>query len=165
MEWISSDDNNCDTTNLWVWRNADGFRWDTTGLGGEYNVSNMEPRNITITNVTKFSDWTISDISNPLPVEEPKPEEIIPKEYALREINPNPVVGTGIILYELPKPSNVVIEIYNITGQVVKTIKEGNKKAGFYSVKINTKEFANGVYFYIMKADEYRATKRMVILK
>ncbi len=65
LSWISSDDNSKDLTTAQVWKSEDnGITWNT--VGALQNASST--RSITI-NTTSFSEWTVSDANNPVPVE------------------------------------------------------------------------------------------------
>ena len=68
-----------------------------------------------------------------------------------------------------------MIKICNVQGQLIRTLDLGRKDAGYYTTKAragywdgkNTQgeQTASGVYFYTIKADNFVATKRLVILK
>ena len=92
-------------------------------------------------------------------------------------------VGGGLTLTEtsievaLPMASQVRLEIYNITGQRVRTLMQGRHEAGFHRVLWNGKddrgrEVPSGVYFYAISAVElggkekaHREVKKMVLIK
>ena len=88
---------------------------------------------------------------------------------------PNPFNPDTWIPYELDSESDVTIDIYNVKGHLIKTIHLGNQPRGRYvskdkSVRWNGRtdlgeRAANGVYFYIMRAGKFTATRKMVILK
>jgi flagellar hook assembly protein FlgD len=69
----------------------------------------------------------------------------------------------------------VTITIYNVQGQLVRTLNLGRREAGFYVSKENAaywngrndsgEQIASGIYFYQIKAGTFDATKRLVILK
>jgi flagellar hook assembly protein FlgD len=98
-----------------------------------------------------------------------------PKEYKLFQNYPNPFNPESWIPFQLAKASEVNIKIYNVTGQLIKTIELGSKQAGVYIEKSNAarwdgrndmgKEVASGVYFYELRAEKFRAIRKMVLLK
>jgi flagellar hook assembly protein FlgD len=62
------------------------------------------------------------------------------------------------------------IEVYNIRGQLVKTLANGTFKTGLYNVVWNGKDesdrkVSSGIYFYKMKTDDYSSIKKMILLK
>jgi len=90
--------------------------------------------------------------------------------YELMQNYPNPNTGKTAIKYQLPQLEKVSLKIYNTLGQVVKTLVSQEQPMGYYNVtwdcKDNTgKLAANGVYFYRLEAGDFRATKKMVVIK
>ena len=78
------------------------------------------------------------------------------------------------IRYEVPASADlsmpVELVIYNMQGQLVQTLVNAAKASGRYSVDWNGRDaqgerVPSGVYFYRMKAGEFVATKRLVIMK
>jgi hypothetical protein len=83
---------------------------------------------------------------------------------------PNPVINSTDIKYELSRNTNVNITIYNLSGQKITTLVTEYKKAGSYTVKWDGKDNKNnkvntGTYFYTLKTDDYRMSKKLTILK
>jgi hypothetical protein len=83
---------------------------------------------------------------------------------------PNPFNPTTVIEYGLVEAGKVDLSIYNIKGQLVKKIIDGQQDAGMHSVNWNGKDennnsVASGVYFSIMKAGKEIIRNRMLLLK
>ncbi len=89
----------------------------------------------------------------------------LPKAFALQAAYPNPSRGQTTIKYQLPKASNVQLQVYNVAGQLVSTISEGQKPAGYHQISWNDNKLSNGIYFYQLKAGEYTATKKLLIVR
>ncbi len=89
----------------------------------------------------------------------------VPKVFALSDIRPNPVSGRASISFAVPKDARVRIDLYDAAGRKVQTLADGRFNAGYHSVTLNTSHIANGVYFVHMKADNFRQTKRIIIMK
>ncbi len=94
-----------------------------------------------------------------------KPLDGISAFYALGQAYPNPSRGNTIINYQLPKASDVRLQIFNIAGQLVNTFEQGNQPAGHHSVYWNAGDQSAGVYFYRLRAGSFLATKKMVVIK
>jgi len=100
---------------------------------------------------------------------------LIPRKNRLAQNYPNPFNPETWIPYELAEGTDVKIMIYNIKGQLVKTLGIGYKEAGMYITKnvaaywTGRNEFgeqvASGIYFYVMRASEFSATRKMVIAR
>ncbi len=83
---------------------------------------------------------------------------------------PNPFNPETTISYSVKESSPVTIEIYNVKGQIVKTLVNENKASGNYSVVWNGRDnnqqaVSSGVYFYKMNAGKYSSTKKMILMK
>ena len=63
------------------------------------------------------------------------------------DIIPNPFTKLTTIKYTVPIAGKVTIKLYNVTGQVVKTINDGYLNIGTYTTNLSAKSFAKGVYF------------------
>jgi hypothetical protein len=91
--------------------------------------------------------------------------------YFLASAAPNPMGnGQTTIAFGLPRSSQVRIDIYNVAGQHIKTLVNGNMNAGYHSITWNGrneagKKVANGVYMYRMNSGNFQATKKLLILK
>ena len=91
--------------------------------------------------------------------------EQIPKTYQLFQNYPNPFNPTTTIRYGLPKSSMVTIKIYDILGQVVKTLVHEQQSSGQYNLKFDASNLASGIYFYTLRTGDYFQTKKMILLK
>lgn len=111
--------------------------------------------------------------SNPTSVEIPK--EIKPQEFLLHQNYPNPFNPTTTINYSLPASGEVMINIYNILGQKIKTLVTERKAAGKYNVVwsgLNDygNQVGSGIYFYrIIVQNErkilFHKIRKMIFLK
>ena len=89
----------------------------------------------------------------------------IPSSYALRQNFPNPFNPTTTIRYQLPQASQVTLTVYNALGQKVAELVNRTQQAGYYSVRINARQFASGVYFYKLAAAEFVQMRKMLLVK
>ena len=96
-------------------------------------------------------------------VEKNKP---IPISYSLSQNYPNPFNPSTTIKYSMPAAGNVNLSIYNMLGQKVMTLVNGQKSAGYHSVQFNSNGIASGVYLYVLKVgDKFSSFKKMILLK
>lgn len=94
----------------------------------------------------------------------------IPADFTIRQNFPNPFNPETNIRYALPKDARVEISVFNTLGQRVKTLINHWQPAGYHSVIWNgTNEagqpVSSGTYFYSIRAGNYSAVKRMLLLK
>ena len=95
---------------------------------------------------------------------------VVPKEYELKQNYPNPFNASTLIEYSLPRPSDVILEIYNLIGQQVRVIVDERQRAGVHSIFWNgrdkfDREVATGIYLYRLKTDTHQRTKKMIMIK
>ena len=84
--------------------------------------------------------------------------------FELQQNYPNPFAKTTTIQYNVLKPANVQLSVYNLLGQEVARLKEGGHSIGTHIVTWDAAELASGMYIYALDIDGVRvASKRMVI--
>lgn len=88
-----------------------------------------------------------------------------PTQFKLDQNYPNPFNPSTVISYQLAVGSHVTLKVYDILGNEVATLINGQKSAGNYSVKFNASNLSSGVYFYQLKAGNLVRTKKMILLK
>ena len=97
--------------------------------------------------------------------------DFIPETYMLSQNYPNPFNPTTVIGYGLPEESQVTIVIYNIRGQVVKTLAQRTlHQPGYYRVTWDgTNQFGNplasGMYIVRMQTKAYTKIRKMVLIR
>ena len=95
---------------------------------------------------------------------------IIPQMTKLHNNYPNPFNPTTTISYDLNNNSKVKLEIFNIKGQKVLTLEDGEKTAGHHNIVWNGKDsegssVSSGVYFYKLDTEDYSSVKKMILMK
>ncbi len=90
---------------------------------------------------------------------------LVPKEFGMSQNYPNPFNPTTTINYQLPVQNHVSLKIYDILGNLVKTLVDDEQAPGYYNVTWNASGFASGVYFYRIISGSYVSTKKLLLLK
>ncbi|MCK4512616.1 T9SS type A sorting domain-containing protein, partial [bacterium] len=93
-----------------------------------------------------------------------------PVRYELAGVSPNPFNPMTTVTYAMPASGHVELAVYNIAGQLVKTLVDGDETAGWHAVTWDGRDdnggsVASGVYFARMLADEFTGSTKMVLLK
>ena len=88
-----------------------------------------------------------------------------PTQYLLMQNYPNPFNPTTIIHYALPKAGEVTLRLYDMLGREVKTLVNEYKTEGVYDVTFNASDLASGVYIYQLKAGNFVASKKLLLMK
>ncbi|MBN2830283.1 MAG: T9SS type A sorting domain-containing protein, partial [Candidatus Cloacimonetes bacterium] len=97
-------------------------------------------------------------------------QPIIPSHTVLGNNYPNPFNPETTINFALKENAKVSIDIYNIKGQYVTSVADGDFNAGQHSVvwkgtDTHGKSVSSGVYFYKMCSGTYTQTKKMILMK
>jgi len=85
--------------------------------------------------------------------------------FALASKYPNPVRQATTIQYEVPEPTQIQLEVYNILGQHIVTLVNRRKQPGVHQVKPDVTQVASGTYFYRPRAGDFRKSRNMVVVK
>ncbi len=90
--------------------------------------------------------------------------------FAFGAISPNPMRTNTIIEYQLATPQRVSLDIYNVSGQLVKTLVNGHKQSGTHQVSWNSqdereRQVASGIYFLKLQAGDNTATKKLLVVR
>jgi len=95
----------------------------------------------------------------------------IPTDFSLGQNYPNPFNLSTQIKYEVPTKAKVKLEIYNVKGELVRTLIDGKEiEPGQYRIEWDGKNergvvVASGIYIYRMKAGKFEHAKRMALIK
>jgi len=78
---------------------------------------------------------------------------------------PNPFNPATEIRFSIPKTTRAKLEVFDITGHLVKTLADRQFYAGEHSILLDGSTLASGIYFARLKAGEFVRTQKMVLLK
>ncbi len=101
--------------------------------------------------------------------------DVHPQDTLLAQNYPNPFNPETWIPYQLSASTQVQIDIYNVSGQLVRSLDLGWQPTGSYMTPSSAaywdgknavgERVASGIYFYTLQTSDFTATRRMVILK
>ncbi len=89
----------------------------------------------------------------------------VPDKFSLSQNYPNPFNPATKIDYELPFDANVSLVIYDISGKEIAVLVNENKQAGYYTTDFNASNLSSGIYVYMIKAGNFKMTKKMAVVK
>ena len=118
-------------------------------------------------NQTYDSEFGFNRLALPVPVQ----LQTRPEAFALANNYPNPFNPATTIKYALPQAADVELTVYNVVGQVVRTLVAEHQSAGRYVVEWdatndNGHSLSSGMYFYRLEAGgEFHEVKKMLLLK
>ena len=93
------------------------------------------------------------------------PETEVPSDFALLGNYPNPFNPTTNIRFTMQNANQVTIEVYDMLGRYIGTAANGMFSAGSHSVSFDAEGLTSGIYLYTVKAGNYTATGKMMLLK
>ena len=147
-----------------VWYNY--FSGDSVNYSGSNPVEPLDPGEFHIYTTEKLPTPEGDIISNI-----DKIESEVPNKFFLAQNYPNPFNPSTTINFAVPVQSDVKIVIYNVLGEIVKTIIDKKMNAGSYSVSFNAgNTLSSGIYFYNINAagidgHNFIQTKKMLLIK
>lgn len=135
-----------------------------------YTLTNpLNARYVKFTTTTAVGAWAFVDeyqVLNSVVTGIEEETSSLPTQFDLRDNYPNPFNPSTNIKFTLVQSGNVSLKIYNIMGQLVKTIIDNEyKNQGNYVLNVNMNNFASGIYFYSLKQGNQLKTKKMVLMK
>lgn len=97
-------------------------------------------------------------------------ETSLPRDFQLYQNFPNPFNPTTKIRFELPHEAQTQITIFNINGQVVKTLVNCKFKPGYHEITWNglndfDSKVSSGIYYLQIKAGHYKDVRKMAFIK
>jgi hypothetical protein len=97
-------------------------------------------------------------------------DEMIPNEFALHQNYPNPFNPTTNIRYELPETAQVVVEVYNLLGQMVVQLVNESQSAGLHDVHFDASSLSSGIYLVNLSAEaesglRFKESRSMFLIK
>ncbi|MDD3284484.1 MAG: FlgD immunoglobulin-like domain containing protein [Patescibacteria group bacterium] len=98
------------------------------------------------------------------------PSIVTPATPVLHQNFPNPFNPETTISFNLPKAGKASLNIYNVKGQLVKTLVNETKTAGTHQIIWNGTDnsgqsVSSGIYYYKLNAGKYSSTRKMIMMK
>ncbi len=91
---------------------------------------------------------------------------VLPTEFTLFNNYPNPFNPSTTIKFNIPETGNVKLKIYNVMGQLVKTVLDENAmEQGQYKITVDMNNLSSGIYFYTLEHSGRAITNKMILMK
>ncbi len=91
--------------------------------------------------------------------------EVVPDQFELSQNYPNPFNPSTTIQFSLPVQSQLRINLYNMLGELVRTIAEGTYEKGYHKVVVDAANLPSGTYVYRLESNAFVQVKKMILLK
>jgi len=138
---------------------VDGYGTTTESHSYSFVDSDLQPgvysyrlKQVDMDGTVKYYDELIVEVEAPV-------------EYALQQNYPNPFNPSTKIAYSLAVDSRVTLTVYNLLGETVATLINGNVSAGEQDFTFDASGLNSGVYFYSLSAGNFVQTRKMILLK
>jgi len=92
-------------------------------------------------------------------------EVVLPATLTLAANYPNPFNPTTNIQFALPAPGDATLTVYNMLGNPIATLVDGNLPAGTHTVQFNASDLPSGVYYYSLASNGETRTNIMLLIK
>ena len=89
----------------------------------------------------------------------------IPTHFSVSAAYPNPFNPIANLDYAIPNSDNVKISIFNINGQLVETLLDEFKTAGYHTVRWNAYNISSGIYFVKVESGQNVSTQKLMLMK
>ncbi len=123
-----------------------------------------------LTMIDSYSNGNIMGKSTSKPISYQSSNEI--KSYKLDQNYPNPFNPSTAISYQLSADSYVTLKVYDILGNLVKTLVNQYQNKGKYDINFDARKLASGIYFYRLnvinpanQSQNYFTVKKMMLIK
>lgn len=98
------------------------------------------------------------------------PREQLPERFTLAQNYPNPFNPSTSIAFTLTERSEIALQIYNVSGQLVRTLVQESRPAGEHEVRWDGRnsagqEVASGKYWYRLRSETQTLQKQMTLLR
>lgn len=154
---------------------GDSLRYSVSGEGAtinpitglfQYRSSSLGSYDIKVyvsDGYNAVQDSFIVKVDNTVGVEDE--DGSLPTKYSLSQNYPNPFNPSTVINFSVPKTGQVILKVYNILGQEITTLVNEEITVGSHSVRFDGSGLSSGLYLYSIEAENYRETKKMVLVK
>jgi hypothetical protein len=124
---------------------------------------------ISLNDASDFSEcawiYNLVDITSHVIVGINPPSKNLATDFNLAQNYPNPFNPSTTIKFNLPRSTDVVLEVFNNLGQKVSTLVNGPLTAGDHEVKFEGGNLSSGIYFYRLTVDNVSQKRKMVLMK
>lgn len=150
-------------SNMYTWS-------DSWNLEGRDDNSFDENKNMILSITQSYTDgnWTNQSKSEYSYIEFTgltEPSSPLAAEIELYQNYPNPFNPETEISFFLKKDSFITVDLFNTSGQLIKTVFNGKQPAGHQRIKIDASDLESGIYFYTLRSGNDFITKKMTLIK
>jgi len=155
----------------WNVFDAGGSFLSSTDFQAKVSVAQTAIGVLTGTNFNSYIGFW--QIEPPVGIQEKEPEkmpQLNQLETKLYNAQPNPFANKTRILFSLKNTAQVKLEIFDLSGRIVKTLVNGSMKPGIYTMNWrgednNGKRLAQGIYFLKFQTNDYQKISKVLLVR
>lgn len=99
------------------------------------------------------------------PVTDIKDDQEVIQDFRLYQNHPNPCNPSTIISWQTSASGWQTLKVYDLLGREVTTLVDEFKTAGKYEVEFDASNISSGIYFYVLKTNNFLDQKKMIVMK
>ncbi len=145
-----------DRANNLVWVKLQGGTWEFWTDDPNEDTPTMDEL------LYETTQFRIIGTGNLLSNEEPGD---LPTSFALYQNYPNPFNPSTTITFDVPRSSNIQLQVFDVTGRLVGTLVDGFMEAGKHTQSWDASNQASGMYFVRMTSEQGQFTQKMLLVK
>lgn len=126
-------------------------------FGGDTDIREGDSGNVRFNNIS-FTGILKEATSAP-------PAAELPAKHVLHQNYPNPFNPVTTVDFELPHPTHVQLNVYDMLGRRVATLVDGFKESGFHSTVFDASALSSGVYIYTLRTESAEIHRKMTLIK
>ncbi len=92
-------------------------------------------------------------------------DDLAISNFGLEQNYPNPFNPSTKIDFVINKPDNITLIVYDLLGKEIATLINSYLSSGSYSITFNAQNLSSGIYFYSLKSNNLKITKKMLLIK
>jgi len=108
-----------------------------------------------------FLQYRLSDFIPELKID----NLIFPKKFSFNQAYPNPFNPATNIQFDLPEDTDVLLEVYDISGRIIEELHNSTMQAGYHSITWDATMYSSGIYFVKLHAGKFHRTQKLMLVK
>lgn len=141
-----------------------GLTWTSLGMSGN-GVSAMMVNQTSSDLIIGTKEGKLFKIESSNGTTGVEDNAVIPTEYKLEQNYPNPFNPTTTIQFSIPENGVYNLKVYNILGEEVASLINGQLTAGVHKTTFDASKIASGVYIYRLSGGKVNISKKMILMK
>ncbi|MFZ5519447.1 MAG: T9SS type A sorting domain-containing protein [Candidatus Zhuqueibacterota bacterium] len=138
---------------------------DPDNNGWSYDGGHLNNKGKEHIALAMWSLWVALTDDGSSEVKKSSQDKHLPEQVELFGNYPNPFNTQTTLIYNVPIPQKIKIDIFNSLGHYITTIVDNVQHIGFYTIKFNAENLKSGVYLYRIQNESFQQTKKMTLLR